>query len=57
MTEVELHVQIWNDKGELVVDKIEKCMTATQAEIDEMVGMIESGTPAHLAAKTVKQGA
>ena len=57
MTDDTLHIQIYNDKDELVVDRHEKCEIVTQEEIDAMVKLIESGTPAHFAAKIVKQGA
>lgn len=52
----ELHVTIWNDKGEIVYDAMDKCNTATAAEIDEMVGLIDSGIPAHLSAYLVTHG-
>ena len=51
----EIHVTIWDDKGNVVVDETCECQTATQEEIDQMVMMIESGTPAALAAVLAKQ--
>jgi hypothetical protein len=49
----ELHITIWNDKGEIVVDTIEKCAVVTEAEIDAMVSLIESGMPARISAYVV----
>lgn len=52
----EVQVKIWNENGELVVNEICKCHTATDAEINTMVEMIEGGNPAYLAAILAKQG-
>lgn len=52
----EVQIKIWNDKGELVVDEICKCKTATSSEINAMVEMIEGGYPAHIAAILAQQG-
>lgn len=55
MKDNELEVTIWNDKGEIVVHEIQECQTATQEQIDEMVMMIERGTPAYIAAFLAQQ--
>lgn len=52
----EILVKIWDENGNLVVDDVCKCHTATDSEINTMVEMIEGGYPAHLAAMLVKQG-
>lgn len=48
-----LEVTIWNDEGKIVVQEKVKAFTASQSEIDQMVGLIQQGTPAFLAAQLV----
>lgn len=54
---MELRIEIFDAKGEKVTDEVIDADTATEAEVDEMVRMIEGGTPAYLAAMLVKQSA
>lgn len=55
MQDNEVHIQIWDANGNKVVDEVRKAQTATQEQIDEMVMMIESGTPAWVASTLAKQ--
>ena len=48
-----LEVTQWDKDGNIIVHEFVEPMRATQAEIDEMVMMIEDGCPAHLAASLV----
>lgn len=50
-----LEVTIWNDKGEIVVHEFCKADTATDAEIEEMVFLIEAGCPAREASVLARQ--
>ena len=51
----EMHVTIWNDRGEIVVDEICKVQTASEEEITDMIGLIENGCPAHTAMFLARQ--
>lgn len=53
MKDDELRIIIEDDQGNVVVDKITKAFMASQEEIDDMVAMINHGTPAWLASKLV----
>lgn len=50
-----IEITIWNDKGEVVVHEECEADSATQDQIDDMVFMIENGTPAYIAAFLAKQ--
>jgi hypothetical protein len=51
-----LEVTIYDGKDNIVEHFFTEAQTATQEEIDEMVYMINHGTPAHLAVQLVKLG-
>lgn len=50
MKDNELRITIWDCDGNIVVDELQPCATATDAQIDEMVDLIASGIPARISA-------
>lgn len=52
---MQLVITIFDDKGNVVTCDVVEAQEATDAEIEDMVRMIESGTPAHLAGILAKQ--
>lgn len=47
-------ITIFDKDGKIVSSSTFEAQTATKEEIDEMVSLIEHGTPAHIAAMLVK---
>lgn len=50
---MQLEITIWNDKDEVVVHEFVEAQTATDAEIESMVALINGGMPACIASKLV----
>jgi hypothetical protein len=50
-----LTIEIFDADGNMVEQSTVDAPTATQEQIDEMVAMIDAGTPAHLAATLAMQ--
>jgi hypothetical protein len=53
MVDDEIEITVYDQSGAIVSKVKSKAQTATQIEIDEMVALIESGSPAWLAAALV----
>jgi hypothetical protein len=51
---MDLEITIYDGDGKVVQHHIGPAQMATDAEINEMIAMIEAGTPAHIAAMIVK---
>lgn len=51
-----IEVTIFDGEGNVVEHSFTKAQAATQAQIDDMVAMIENGTPAWLASQLAVQG-
>jgi hypothetical protein len=51
---MELRIEIFDAQGNTVRDELIEADTATEAEVDDMVRMIEGGMPACIAAAVVK---
>lgn len=54
---MKLRITVWNAEGKVVTDQITEADTASEAEVEKMVALIEAGVPASLAARIVKQEA
>lgn len=54
---MEIEITVYANDGSVSQHYKGPAQTATDAEIDDMVQMIEAGTPAHLAAVLAKQHA
>ena len=50
-----IEVTIFDGDGNVVEHSFAKAQTATQEQIDDMVAMIENGTPAWLSARLATQ--
>jgi hypothetical protein len=55
MDTITLRIVIRNANGVVVTDETIEAAAATQAEIDDMVSMIEAGSPAWVAAALATQ--
>lgn len=51
---MQLEVTVYDACGNVVTHDVHEAQTASQQQIDEMVGLIEAGCPAWLAAQVVK---
>lgn len=49
----EVRITIWDRDGNVIVDEMQPCATATDREIDEMIELIVEGVPAHISAYLV----
>lgn len=52
-----MHITLCDADGKIVVDEMVEVFSATNAEIDDMVLMINAGTPAHIASMLARQHA
>ena len=51
--DTQFHITISDADGNVVVDETFEGGTASQAELDDIVAMIEAGCPAHVAAASI----
>lgn len=54
---MQIEITIYDAAGEVVSYDVCEAQTATEAEVNEMVALIDGGAPAYLAAMLVKQEA
>ena len=52
---MQIEITLYDACGSVLTHDVHEAETATDAEIADMVQMIESGTPAHIAALLAKQ--
>jgi rRNA processing protein Krr1/Pno1 len=51
---LKIQITIFDKDGNVVIDEESEADTASDAEIEEMVRLIDQGLPAHIAASLVK---